>query len=153
MAEIKGIEIFKKIKLLTKAKIKKWQKEAPKTVISAMKEQISKGVSPVLGGGKFAKYSVSYKKAIKKGYYSKYGKSITPVNMKLSGKMLKSLTSRKTKQGFTVYFTSKLAKIHSKDAKTIRKVIPLKGEKLKGSVTKKAKQMLKDLITKAVNKL
>ena len=62
-----------------------------KSIISEMKNLISKGVSPILGRGRFAGYKKSYKKAISRGRGDFRSKRPRPVNLKLSGKFLKAL--------------------------------------------------------------
>ena len=98
-------------------------------VVNAYKEailsEISRGVSPVKGEGGYEKYSDSYKKAIKSGYI-KGKSSVSPVNLKASEKMLKSIKGRKTKKGFSIWFTSPIAKYHDKEeyARILRKMLP-----------------------------
>lgn len=127
-----------------------WQNEAPPLTIMNIKNMIQSGNSPVRGNGRFATYSPSYKKAIRKGKYP--GKTIRPVNLTLSGKMMRSLIHKKTKAGFTIYFTDKLAKIHSQlgagKSKTIRKVMPGSGESFKKSVTFQSDEIVRKTLFK-----
>ena len=125
-----------------------WQKDAPPIIIKNIKDTIGRGNSPVKGNGRFVKYSDSYTEAIKKGRYG--SKKLRPVNLNLTGKMMKTLISRNTQGGFVVFFTSKLAKIHSKDgagkSKTIRKIMPQDKEVFKKSITLEADKMIEDLL-------
>ena len=100
--------------LISKVK-REFAKRAPKRIKVAIQKDILRGVSPVAGKGKLPKYSKSYKEVIrgKAAYrtingkvvritnkdavtklnskFRAHGKRISPVNMKLSGKMLKKL--------------------------------------------------------------
>lgn len=49
------------------------------------------GLSPVKFSKPYKKYSESYVEAIKAGRFKQYGKKISPVNMRLTGAMLRSL--------------------------------------------------------------
>jgi len=73
-------------------------------------ESILKGKSPVQGQGRFARYSESYKKQIKSGKYR--GKSVSPVNLKLKGKLLKSFKINKIGNGFSLFFKDKKSVFH-----------------------------------------
>lgn len=116
--------------------VRQWQQAAPPIIKRNIKALIAKGISPVKGQGSFVPYSESYKKQIKSGRYP--GKKIRPINLKLSGKMLRSLISRTTQTGFSIYFTNKLARIHSLEgagaSQTIRKVMPQDDEVFKRTV-------------------
>lgn len=115
-----------------------WQQEAPQKIIRNIKDTIQRGNSPVTGFGRYVAYSPTYKSAILAGRYSQYSKKLRPVNLTLTGKMMRSLIHRRTQKGFTIYFTSKLARIHSQlgagKSKTIRKVMPSGSERFKESV-------------------
>ncbi len=117
--------------------IQNWaNKEGPylkKEVIDSM----SKGLSPVKGGGgqsggksRYQEYSDVYKMQIKKqnGKFKDYGKRVRPVNLKLTGKMHESIKSRPIKFGVLVWFESEIAKYHDKlgagKSKVTRKMLP-----------------------------
>ena len=73
-----------------------------KTIVAEMKKMISKGISPIKGQGRFDAYKGEYKKRIAKyGYITnkdgKHSKRLRPVNLKLSGKFLKSLKHKVVK--------------------------------------------------------
>jgi len=98
-------KVFKKVRKKSIPKIKEIIKD---TILDYMK----KGNSPVSGHRPFEKYSDDYKEGIRKGYYSRFGKGIRPVNLKLSGKLHRSIKARITKHGASVWFTDKKAKWH-----------------------------------------
>ena len=129
---------------------------APK-VIKYTKETISSGNSPVKGYKRFQDYSPSYKNAIRKGRYSRYSKRQRPVNLTLSGKMLRSFISRMTKTGFSVYFTSELAKYHNVEgagrSKVIRRILPTGNEKFKRAIMSNLEKDLKYRATRTFGKL
>lgn len=161
--EVKGLNaIEKKIKDL-KTNAQKEVKKSLKAAAALMKEDIvetiESGNSPVKGNRRFKGYSENYKDDINDGRYSRYGKKIRPVNLKLSGRMLKSIAARLTNNGFVIYFTSKLAKIHSTEgpgghAEYIRKVTPTGSEQWKASVMLRAeKYIAKTITTKILNNL
>lgn len=138
--------------------LKQTQKEGPEIIIKEVRETIERGNSPVKGYKRFEEYSDVYKEAIKAGRYASEGKKKRPVNLTLTGKMLNSLIDKPTKNGFVIYFTSKLAKIHSEEgagkSKTIRKIMPQLGtsESWKESVVRPLKDFIKSLIEKQLKK-
>jgi hypothetical protein len=123
-----------------KSAVLQWQKIAPGKIIQNLKSTIASGNSPVKGNGRFVGYSPSYTEAIKKGRYP--GKKLRPVNLTLSGAMMRSLIYRPTKGGFVIYFTNKLAKIHSEQgagkSRVIRKVMPSDKEQFKPAITRES---------------
>jgi len=145
-------DVTSKIKKAINRSEREWKKTAPKKLIKDVKSYIVKGVSPVKGKGHFDKYSDSYQDAIKKGRYKQYNKKIRPINMTLSGKMMRSLIRRFTKNGFIIYFTSELAKYHNilgaGRSRTIRRILPLKGETFKGPIIKRQKTLLEKILKK-----
>jgi hypothetical protein len=73
-----------------------------KAVVKKMREMIGRGVNPIKGWGKYPAYRGGYRKQIrKKGYVSvdgaKYSKRLRPVNLKLTGQFLRSLSSKTRK--------------------------------------------------------
>jgi hypothetical protein len=95
-------------------------------------KEISEGRSPVKrAGGRFKAYSPSYKKAIDKGRYSQFNKRKRPVNLRLSGELLKSIyTEPISKTKFRIGFRDSLAKIHNSlgagKSKVVRRMLPTK---------------------------
>jgi len=134
---------------------KKWSKASPSIVIKNMKKAITSGNSPVKGHGRFPNYSSSYSGQIKKGRYKEYGKKLRPINLTLTGQMLRSLISRRTSSGFTVYFTSPIAKYHNDlgagRSKVIRRLLPLAGstEQFKHIITKEIQASLRKMAKEA----
>ena len=92
--------------------------------------EISEGRSPVKRtGGRYAPYSASYKLAIDKGRYSNFNKRKRPVNLILSGKLLKSIFSRPIgKNKIVIGFDNFLADIHNRQgagkSKVVRRMLP-----------------------------
>ena len=110
-------------------------------------KSIERGVSPVKGFGRFVKYSRVYRDAIKSKRYSKFAKRVRPVNLKLSGELLKSLLVKITKPGISISFDNKLADIHNREgagkSKTVRRILPTKpGEQFSRSITTRLKEVL-----------
>lgn len=107
-----------------------------KDLVSA---SITNGISPVEGQGRFIKYSDSYQSAIKKNRYKEFNKKLRPVNLTLSGKMMKSLYVKKTEEGFIIGFRDELAFIHTVlgagKVKAIRKLLPQEGEYFSRTIT------------------
>lgn len=117
-------------------------KQIGEIAVTEMKSLISKGISTIEGGGKFPKYSDSYREAIKRGRYT--GKKITPVNLKLTGDMLNSLDStiRETGKGvdvFVGYFDSKEALKEQGHRESInsRPTIPIGSERFSVKLERK----------------
>jgi len=71
------------------------------------------------------------KKKTKKKKVFKYGKQLRPVNLKVTGKMHRSLGVSKVKDGLKVKFSNPLAHIHSElgagRKKVIRRIFPKEG--------------------------
>jgi hypothetical protein len=156
-------EIFPKllmgIRTIEKKVINQGWKEASKLMEQDIVASSERGASPVEGEKRFVEYSPSYKKAIKKGRYG--SKKIRPVNLHLSGDMLKSIKSKKTSDGFSISFTKtvkgkNLAEIHSFEgagkSKTIRKILPSENEEYKKSIKKRAKEHLKKITNEVLTK-
>ena len=77
---------------------KEFSKQGPVKVKQAIVKDMIRGVSPVQGGGKWKKYSDSYKKEIRRGSSkrmrsAKPTKFVSPVNLRLTGALHRSLTS------------------------------------------------------------
>jgi len=154
----------------------------PNIVKESIVNDISRGVSPV-EGERFQKYSDSYKEQIrgKALYYTKngkvykilaergeklntepakYGKSISPVNLKLSGDMLKSAFAyvKKTAQKFTleIGFNNFLADIHNTQgaskSKVIRRILPKSGETFNRKINRAITEEINKVIKSVVNK-
>lgn len=128
------------------------RKEFNKSLAPKIKRQITRtiksGKSPVAGFGTYEKYSEGYAKA-KKGGKRK------PVTLTESGKMLRSLTFRSTKEGFTLLFTSAIAKFHDLPglARVLRKMLPsLPGQRFIPIINKLILKESNDAIRKSIRK-
>lgn len=128
-------------------------------IVKEVVDQIQKGISPVDGARKFQKYSESYLEAIKADHASvkeKRGQR-SPVNMTLSGDMLKSLKivpkGEKTFLEFTGKETGDRAYFHNNSgagkARTIRRLLPdAKGEKFNQVLQNKFFEIVQNLMKK-----
>ena len=106
---------------------------------------ILRGVSPVKGFGRFPKYSDSYRKQIIKD--RELRKRPSPVNLKLTGELLKSLFVKVTPKGLLIGFDNFLADIHNREGagkkKVVRRMLPTKqGEQFNKVITTRLKQVL-----------
>jgi len=124
--------------------LRRADKELPPVIIS----QIEKGISPVDGEGRFVEYSDAYKKQIKDKSLP-VPKKQRPVNLKLTGKLLKSIKSTVSSNILTITFTNFLAEIHSilgaGKSKTIRKMLPFeKGDDFNPAINRVLKKILKE---------
>lgn len=146
--------------------IQSWaDREGPylkKEVIDSM----SKGLSPVKGGGgqsggksRYQEYSDLYKEQIKKqkGKFKDHGKRIRPVNLKLTGGLHESVRSRAIKFGVVIWFESELAKYHDKlgagKSKVIRKMLPSEsGQEFSRVIHKGILERLKQAILESIKK-
>lgn len=133
-----------------KKQIQKYKKVAAREVAKTLEVEIvtsiSRGISPVKGEGRFNKYSDSYTKQIKAGTYGE-SKRIRPVNLKLTGDLLRSLIVKATKKGISVIFDNKLADIHNRvgagKSKAIRRMLPTqRGEEFSRSITMRLREVL-----------
>ena len=154
--------------------IKELHKNFPKREIrNSILNRIATGNSPVQGKGKFAPYSRSYKDSIKgntsfrtiEGKVIPYrpafnsdrdkfrGKQIRPVNLKITGKMLKSLKIREIRNGISIIFTDPKAIFHDQEgagkAGTIRRLLPGKDEKFYRPIQKRINEAFSKAVKKA----
>ena len=153
-----GIKVVKKLNNLKK--IEKVKPTFFRLLNKFIKEEVisslERGVSPVNKGGKdpqntggklrFIKYSDSYTKAIKRGDYA--NKKQRPVNLKLTGKLHKSIKSKIFKDYLRVWFTDKKAKYHNElgagKSGTIRRLVPdpKKGEQFNAGIRRRIRNTL-----------
>ena len=161
MARITGVRSKLAVKALRKF-LKKSQKNfgilAKPVIGKAIDRNIEAGISPVKGGGRFKKYSDSYKDQIEENEgiimgsdgNLNIGKRPRPVNLFVSGKARKSLKVKRTAKGVTVKYKSKIMGFHNAGAGSLprRAVIPKDGEKFTRKITK----LLKFLAIKSVAK-
>jgi hypothetical protein len=132
---------------------KKTSEKVGKTVIIEMKNLIAKGISPIAAPwpNKFEKYKPSYIDTIKKQKGEYRGKKVSPVNLKLTGDFLKSLTSGTVnningtfaKAFFNDETSALKEKGHREGANKQKKrpVIPIKNEKFRATILTQAKKM------------
>lgn len=112
--------------------------------------EIENGRSPVAGFGRFKKYSESYLKLIRRGYFDKKER---PVNLTLSGQLLNSLQITPKKSDIEITFTDDLFNIHNKDgagkSKTVRRMLPTnKGEQFSRSITLRFREIASQVAKK-----
>jgi hypothetical protein len=140
-----------------KAKIKRFKKQAKRDLREKLQEEIvaniTAGNSPVKGVGRYEKYSDSYRSDIKSGRYREYSKRTRPVNLRLTGDLLKSLFVKVTSKGLKVGFDNRLADIHNRrgagKSKTIRRMLPTNdGEEFNRSITTRLREVLNRVANK-----
>jgi len=127
---------------------------AKRAVVNEIRKSILRGVTPVKGvtPRRFEKYSDSYKDAIESGQV--VGKSrVRPVNLKVTGKLLRDLKSKRKGTKIIVFFDNVLADIHNRlgagKAKTIRRILPTKeGEELSTNIMKNLRRILVKTVRK-----
>ena len=106
-------------------------------------EHINSGKSPV-AGFKFKNYSKDYAKL--KGKKS-------PVDMLVTGKMLRSLQLRKTRSSFILAITNKVAKFHNETGRVIRRLLPSKpGERFATNIQNKIINAVEFAVNKSIRK-
>jgi len=134
-------EDIKKFKLKAKGRVaKSLEKEIVKS--------IERGVSPVKGKIRFPNYSRSYQKEIRAGRVD--GKRARPVNLKVTGELLKSIFFKITKKGVLIGFDNFLADIHNRrgagKSKVVRRMLPTnQGEEFSRSITLRMREVLNKL--------
>lgn len=153
---------IKKLAALTMAE--KAKKHYFRFVKRFIKDEIVKsilaGKSPVAKGGtdpkgssgklRYKEYSDSYKKQMGKGKLGQ--KKQSPRNLKVTGKMLKSIKVRKLSDGVRVWFSDEKAKYHDKlgagKSKILRRMLPnaKKGEDFNAGIRKRLVNALKNAI-------
>lgn len=131
---------------------KRFAKDIKTEIVKIITDEIESGKSPVKNKGSLKKYSPSYIQTIQGNVafrvingvtvplpkedknITKHGKATSPVNLKLSNEMLKSLKARQNAKGeVLIAFKSKTAKFHDKlgagKSKVIRRLLPRRGDK------------------------
>ena len=114
-----GDPLFRKMKSA-------WFRANRTRVPAEITKTMSSGTSPVAGKGKYKKYSATYRAAIANRRYSKYRKSVTPVNLKLSGAMHKSIEMVETERGIAAVSDSETFVYHNWGTKNMpeRRILP-----------------------------
>ncbi len=115
-----------------------------KELVKLIRGSALKGFSPIAGKGKFPSYKPSYKRAIQSGRFP--GKSVTPVNLKVSGDFLSSLkqkvTGSRAQRKIILFFTERLSDLkekgHRKGANSQKKrpLLPLGNEKFNRAINR-----------------
>ena len=99
-------------------------------------ELMEDGISPTQGGAWEPEYSQKYKSQIVAGKYP--GKTISPVNLKLTGKLYRSLksTAKIVAGTITLRFTDSKAKQHDEGLGHLpkRRLLPNDGERFQASI-------------------
>jgi hypothetical protein len=152
---LKGATLDKYKKALEKS-IQPWAAIAKEEAKLLIVETIQRGQSPVKSGrgqtgesARFTDYSPLYKKVIESArkntgrqrpgrrrkmgsilnVMAANGKRLRPVNLTLTGEMLRSIKSRSNKDGFSIWFSDKKAKYHTVEgagkSKIKRKMLPV----------------------------
>ena len=132
---------------------KRFSKEIPNLLRREIVEKsIKKGISPVKGQRKFKQYSESYKKAIRKRQIKGKNK-FSPVNMTVTGDMLKSFFAKADGDKVRVGFKDPLAFIHNdlgaSTKKVKRRLLPTKPkEEFNRSIFRNLRRKLIEIINK-----
>lgn len=144
---------------LTNKVRKEFARKGALKVKRAIIQDLNKGISPVKGKGKFPKYSPSYKKEIRKKNSKRMReanptKAISPVNLRLTGGLHKSLRSFLQRNTLIIQFKNFLADIHNNQgagkSKILRRLLPTKnGERF----NRRIEGVLFDELKKAVDKV
>lgn len=131
-----------------------------RSIDKAVKSRIARGISPVQFAKKFASYAVDRSEAV--GDYPVGIKSKKPVNLKLTGKMLRSMTFKIMKKGIKygmIGASPKLDEIFLVHNEGLRKDIPKrhmlptkKGEKFQSGVQKQIKTIYLKIIKAIIKK-
>jgi hypothetical protein len=141
MAVIKASDlartIKKKLDASGKKAYKQWAKEGSRLAKDLINELLDAGKSPVAGEGSFKKYADSTKNRKRK-----LGQQTSPVNLKDTGKLRDSLTTRAQAKSIAVWFSgsrnAELFDIHTNLGasvkKVIRRMLPTKGKKWHKSI-------------------
>lgn len=141
--------------------LKDWQKQTNRGLAKLFKEtivsEIKKGLSPVRGEGRFVRYSKAYREMILKNRLP-FPKKRAPVNLTLSGDMLKSIFVDIKQFGFDIGFKSFLADIHNKQgagrSKILRRMLPTnRGEEFNKSIQVDVQKFLDKARTRLINKI
>lgn len=139
---------FDFVKDINKLVTKKFQKDLGTAIVKKAKQFISRGISPVKGFGRYKGYAID--RGVPGGYPDGVpGKANRPVNLKLSGDMLKALKFKNVENGVTIGFSDNtnakiLDRVEAHNDGTLegqnvpqRKMIPdNKGEKWNVTITK-----------------
>jgi hypothetical protein len=143
-------------KLIEAVKSVRNLEELGRVAVKEMRKSLERGISPVRGERRMAAYSESYSEAIKKGWLE-HDKKVRPVNLILSGQMLRSIEYKASRGSLEVGIWDsdmvELASYHQDgtDKMPARRFIPTdNGEYLTVTIDRallnKLKQIIKDSI-------
>ena len=122
-------------------------------VVDEAKSMIASGQSPVKGNGRFQGYSDSYLKAIRDRLNASDGKTVRPVNLNLSGKMLDAYGYRANSNSVTVgimtatnSIENEIAGYHNDgtDKMPQRQLVPKEGEEWAVKIMRVIKEIYSD---------
>ena len=123
-----------------------------------VRNNIQKGVSPVKGK-RFERYSDTYLNKIKKRQTGVAFKAVSPINMTLTGKMLKSffLKKKPEKSSSVIGFDNDLADIHNRQgsgkSKTVRRLLPTnRGEEFNRDIDRFIFRLYETVIERVVKR-
>jgi len=143
-------------KLIESVKSVKNLQELGTVAVKEMRLSLERGISPVRGVRRFENYSKSYSEAIRKGYLE-LTKKVRPVNLYLSGRMLKALEFRanyaKLEVGIWDSEMSELAGYHQDgtDKMPARRFVPTEdSEELTVTIDRALKNKLIDIINRSI---
>jgi uncharacterized protein (DUF1330 family) len=153
--KIKGSFVNAVKNVINQAKRKFNDSDTWEPLVDDIREQITKGISPVAGGGRFKKYSDSYRKAIKARTEQTAfkGGKVSPVDMTLSGEMMESLTAKKKTNTVVIEFEDKKAVYHNNQgagkSKVIRRLLPdQNGEKFNRKLLQTMRETVAEILRK-----
>ena len=130
-------------------------------VVDEAKDMISSGQSPVKGNGRFEKYSDSYIKFIRSTLGVEYGKTVRPVNLKLSGGMLDAYGYKSNKDSVSVGIISsssskenEIAGYHNDgtDKMPQRQLVPKDGEEWAVRIMRVIKEIYSDRLSDIIKR-
>ena len=130
--------------------------QAPALLDKEIKTSILKGESPVDKGEWKTPYSLSYRNAMNTNWVLRMvGKKEKPVNLKVSGQLLNSLTIRPKGNKLEISFEDKLAVYHNKDgaekSKAIRRMLPTEdGEEFNNRISVKLNILLRSVVKSSI---
>ena len=141
---------------------KDFDRTGPNAFRKALLEDMNKSISPVKGQGKWVRYSESYIKAIRGELGATWDKQISPVNLKLSGELHKSLKVfgvglLSQYYVLRIQFNDFLADIHNRRGaskkKVIRRLLPTEnGEEFNFGLSRLLLNSLKASVARIVAK-
>lgn len=121
--------------------------------VKEMRLSLERGISPIRGERRLANYSESYSKAIKEGWLEFKDKRVRPVNLLLSGNMLRAITHEasrgKLQVGIWDQAMAELASYHQDgtDNMPARRFVPTEqGEQFTVTIDRALINKLQDII-------